>query len=84
MAKKTGSDYIPTEADLIHEKDMRDEWVKAHPPAFKTYLIKYKCFGNVVTDKKVSTTQAGAIETFMRECKLCGIIPYDVMCEEIK
>lgn len=84
MARKMGSDYIPTEADLMREETRRLEYLKAHPPALKTYLIKYKYFGNVATDKKVSTTQAGAIDAFMRECSLCGIIPYEVTCEEVK
>lgn len=85
MARKTGSDYIPTQADLMRAETLRKEYLKAHPPALKNYKITYTMFGSPAAPVfKTSTTQTGALDIFMRECNLCGIIPYDVTCEEVK
>ena len=85
MAKNTGSDYIPTTADLIAAEEARKSWVEAHPPALKNYKITYTMFGSPAAPVfKTSTTQAGALDVFMRECNTVGIVPYNVVCEEVK
>ena len=85
MAKNTGSDYIPTTADLIAAEEARKSWIEAHPPALKNYKISYTQYGVAQTPVvKTSISQAGAIDIFMRECSMFGIVPYDVMCEEVK
>jgi len=85
MARKTGSDYIPTQADLMHAEELRKEYLEAHPPALKNYKITYTMFGSPAAPVfKTSTTQAGALDIFMRECNTIGMVPYNVVCEEVK
>ena len=85
MARNTGSDYIPTEADLIKQAEERKAYMAAHPVKMNAYNIRYSMNGVQYGPEVVyARSNADAIEHFKNQCSIVGWVPYDLTCEEVK
>ena len=84
MARNTGSDYIPTQADLIKQAEERKAYMEAHPVKMNTYKISYKIDSMPLSENVSALSNAAAIEHFKRQCNIVGWVPYDIVCEEVK
>lgn len=84
MARKTGSDYIPTKAELMQAAEERKEYMASHPVKLKKYEISYRINGICASEFRYGTSNSDAIEEFKRQCSMVGWIPYDVTCKEVE
>ena len=81
MSKQTGSDYIPTYADIEHERNEQ----RARAEAFKQkgfhlgeFEVTYTVNGTTLTQKMVSRSKIEAVFELKQQCGLVGWVPYDI------
>ena len=78
MARNTGSDYIPTYAELAHAADEARARAKAANVKLNLYELSYTVAGfpgPLLTEKRAARSQAEAIEELKQQCSLVGWVP---------
>lgn len=72
-------DYIPTYADIEHERDERLKRLEGKADPQKTYLCKYTIEGKPFEEKVVALDLKSAEEKLKQQWGLCGCIPRDLV-----
>ena len=81
MAKRTGSDYIPTYADIEAERverDKRAEELRKKGWRLGEFEVTYTVNGTTLTQKMASRSKNELLEELNQQCGMVGWIPYDV------
>lgn len=81
MAKKTGSDYIPTYAEIEAERaecDKRTEELRKKGWRLGEFEVKYKVNGAELVQKMASRSKIEVVEELKQQCGMVGWVPYDI------
>lgn len=81
MAKKTGSDYIPTYAELEAERaerNKRTEELAKKGWCLGEFEVTYKVNGAQLTQKMVARSKNEIEGMLKQQCGMVGWVPYDV------
>lgn len=72
-------DYIPTYADIEHERDARRKIIESEPNPQKTYLCKYTVENKPFEEKVVAVDLKSAEEKLKQQWGLCGVVVRDLV-----
>lgn len=79
--RKNSKDYIPTAADLMHDKDECEARAKAARDRgyrLGEYEVSYNVNGTHLVEKITATSKNEAIESLKRSCGMVGWYPIEI------
>ena len=79
MTTRHNDDYIPTFADIEHERDERLKRLADKPDPENIYLCKYTVDGMPIEEKVAAVDTRTAEEKLIQQCSMVGWIPRNIV-----